>query len=682
MPDYYHVPALLLIMLLLPAFGYLFLRSRNTRTLLWFLGFLLGACQMLLHYKFGWWDLSSESRPWVMAAALSCGLASSALFFGSLSPLRFRLGKVQVLYVIPFTLPLLAYAVLYAGVFKSVAPSGPLFLIFPGLGVISLVVGLFWGRAKGALPFWTGSIVCAIFGAVALWMCFRMGLIRPVILVETGNHFITLILLVFVYRRLSPGVVLSAMGFTAWSLSSLELLPWVGLHPSLELNLIHIIVMGKVVAAVGMILLALEDELATNKASRDREHRARLELAAYTNLILSRRRVEDFDLQANEICQTVVDHSRFAQAALLLLQSSGLYRVAGAAGFSAATVKALNSLAARIPVADFLPPGSAPPAVGDSHTVRVDLEPWLQPGDDLKRLRFTSALAVPMNGRSATEGALILAEMRNSQPHCADPLRADDLLPIETLTTRLQAGRSQTVMLEKLIDSEKFAGLGQLAGNVTQQLNNPLTVILGYASLLEEASGLAPVERKGVEAILSEARRMRSILESLTRVAQSQGDRLSAVSVPELLADLEQLHRSEFLHHAVEFHINIAPSLPRALCRPQQVRQAILHCLQFAFEAVESPNRGPATSLPEGKSIRLEATAEGNHVQILVGHSGAAFLHPDRAFDPFVPAQAAGETTGLGLSLCATILRDNHGRASAVNLEPRGAAIILELQVA
>jgi signal transduction histidine kinase len=119
----------------------------------------------------------------------------------------------------------------------------------------------------------------------------------------------------------------------------------------------------------------------------------------------------------------------------------------------------------------------------------VDLTPWLNPGDDLKRLRFTRALAVPMMGRAVTEGALLLAgmratwDLRYSNP---DPLRADDLLPIEMLTARLQATRSQTMMFEKLIDSEKFAGLGQLAANVTHHLNNPLTVILGYASLLEE----------------------------------------------------------------------------------------------------------------------------------------------------------------------------------------------------
>ena len=62
------------------------------------------------------------------------------------------------------------------------------------------------------------------------------------------------------------------------------------------------------------------------------------------------------------------------------------------------------------------------------------------------------------------------------------------------LAARLQATRSQTRMFEKLIDSEKFASLGQLASNVTQQLNNPLTVILGYASLLEET---APRARAG-----------------------------------------------------------------------------------------------------------------------------------------------------------------------------------------
>ena len=69
-------------------------------------------------------------------------------------------------------------------------------------------------------------------------------------------------------------------------------------------------------------------------------------------------------------------------------------------------------------------------------------------------------------------------------------------------------------------------------------------------------------------------------------------------------------------------------------------------------------------------------------MQILIAHSGPGFLDPERVFDSFVPSQASGEIAGLGLSLCASILRDNNGHATAVNLESGGAAILLKLRAA
>jgi signal transduction histidine kinase len=241
-----------------------------------------------------------------------------------------------------------------------------------------------------------------------------------------------------------------------------------------------------------------------------------------------------------------------------------------------------------------------------------------------------------MAGRSVTEGALFLGGMRNPpaanqatafSDRRASPLSADDLLPLEMLTARLQAKRSQTIMLEKLIDAEKFAGLGQLAGNVTQQLNNPLTVILGYASLLDETANLDPQERKGIESILTEARSMRTTLESLTRISRHQSDQLETVSVAELLADMEELHRPEFLHRSIDFRMNVAPFLPKVLCRAQPLRQAVLHCLQFAIEAVESQEPASGRAVDSGsspaKSIRLEATSEGH-----VGPDSCCSLRP------------------------------------------------------
>jgi signal transduction histidine kinase len=688
MPETYHVPALVLTALLLPAFGYLYLRFRDTRTLLWFLGFLFVIFRMVQRYNLLPWDTAGAAHPWWIAASQASILLSSVLFLASLSLQRLRLGSFRVLYVIPFTIPLVIYSVVYDGIYRGVSPQGPIFFVFPALLAISLLVACFWASVEPSTPIWLGLPVCLVIGTVGLWVCFAKGGEWPLLFVESAVHLLTAALLISVYRRYSPGVFLSGLGFVAWSLFTIDLLPMVHAYPVFDINLGRVVVMGKVVAALGMILLALEDQLAVNQAAQLRERRARKEIEAYTALNLSRRRVEDFDSQGDELCQTVVEHSRFSQA-VLVFQSAGRYRLVGAAGLDAATAMALERLVARIPVGEFLEPGSSPSVVDHSQTVHLDLTPWLLPGDDLKRLNFTAALAVPMAGRADrphAEGALLLAGVRKLSGNLPGPfrnqLRDDDLMPVEMLTARLQAARSQTTMLEKLIDSEKFAGLGQLAANVTQQLNNPLTVILGYASLLDETSSLNAHDRKGVDAILTEARRMRTTLESLTRISRHHSDQLAAVSVPELLADMEELHRPEFVQRSIDFRLSIAPSLPRVLCHAQQLRHAVLHCLQFAIEAVDSPGLVLAQSAPETKTIRLEATSEGNLVQILVAHSGPGFLHPDRAFDPYATSQLNGDTVGLGLSLCATIVRDHNGRASAVNFEPRGAAIILELQAA
>src|SRR6516164_6082834 len=125
MPDSYQLPALVLTLLLLPAFFQLYLRFRNTRTLLWLLGFLFACVHMLQHYKLGSWDYSDPlAYPWLAAIGETAILLSAALFLASLTPLAFRIGRVRILYVVPFTIPLIIYAFLIYGVYHGVTPGG------------------------------------------------------------------------------------------------------------------------------------------------------------------------------------------------------------------------------------------------------------------------------------------------------------------------------------------------------------------------------------------------------------------------------------------------------------------------------------------------------------------------------------------------------------------------------
>jgi signal transduction histidine kinase len=672
MPDSYHFPALVLTVLLLPAFFQLYLRFRDTRTLLWFLGFLFASIRMLQFYNLGWWNYSDATvHPWIASIGQASILVSSGLFLASLSPLGFRIGRIRILYAVPFTIPLVAYAFLFYGVYGGKSPAGLSFLMFPALGALSLLAGCAWAFSYRGLSRAISLVLCITLGAAFLWVCVRVGGVWPLTFVECAIHSVTAILVFYVFRRISAGTILASLGFLAWSLNVGQTLPFFH-HGEPTIWAVRAIAMSKVLAAIGMILLTLEDQLAANQEGQLRERHAREEMEAYGRLDLARRRVDDFDSQASLICQSIVTNSRFKQAALILLQNTGHYRLSGAAGFDDATMNALEALAARIPVAGFLDPDSSPAAVDHSAALSLDLTPFLVPGDDLTRLKLTTVHAIPLRGRNSAEGAIFLTGIENP----AEPINAVDLLPLEVLASRLQSVRGQTMMLEKLVEAEKFVGLGQLAGNVTRQLNNPLTVILGYASLLDETEDLNPQAHKAIEAILNEARHMRLTLESLARMSRPQGDQVAAISVTELLNDLEQLHRSEFVQRSIDFRVHIAPALPRILGNAQQVRQAVLYCLQFAMDAVEK------LDTTHERTVRLEAIAENNQVHILVAHSGAKFLVPARAFDPFIPEPASDNSTSLGLSMCASIIRENNGKASAMNFEPRGAGILLELQAA
>jgi hypothetical protein len=431
MPDYYHGPALVLTALLLPAFGFLYFRTRELRTLLWFLGFFFALISMGLLYPVGQARFILYPSPWIAAIGQSSLQISSALFLGSLSPLKFRFGRFSILFVIPYALPLVAASILLYGVFPTSKLSGPLFFIFPVLVAISFGAGMIWGTQKGSVPEWFGVTFSGVLGCAALWVCNVQGPAQSLTFIECVNLQMTVVLIIFVFRRFSPGVLLSALGFTLWSFACMRLLPWVSFHPGFETNLLRVIAMAKVVAALGMIVLALEDELNINQAARERERKARLQLEAYTNLMLTRRRVEDFDHQAPDICELIVKHSRFRQVALLL-QSEGRYKLAGCAGIEVAIAKPLAALAERIKVAGFLAPDVTPPALENGMTRVLDLTPWLVPGDDLESLRFTKVLAVPMWSRNSADGALLLKGIRPSgrpgHEAAEETPNADDLL--------------------------------------------------------------------------------------------------------------------------------------------------------------------------------------------------------------------------------------------------------------
>jgi signal transduction histidine kinase len=671
--DDYQIPVIILLALLMLAFSYLHRRFRSLRTLMWSLGM---GCIEFQAFLAAFAPRLLEGVPvarrtaaafWISASAESAILLGAVLFLASLSPLTFQLGKRRVLFAVPYLIPQLIYVALYYGV--SQHPVAPLAWLYYGLAVWAASAAMIWSLQKGVIPIWLATAVVAfgIFLSVPFFM--HGNVYWPLLVLLSANLMMTALLVIYTYRRLSPGVFLAVGGFLAWSLPPLLLIRPNSLGPHFIPWLEGVMAMGKVVVAMGLILLALEDEVAKNEAAGQRERRVRLELEAYARQAFTARNLDEFDRDSSDLCAMIVEHSRFSRVAMVVRMASGSFKLVGFAGMDGATAAALDALAQRMPV-DCLDIANEP-LVADSSSLSIELTPWLVPGDDLERLHLTKVGVVPMRGPdNSAEGALMLAAPRVP----VDTLRADDLLPLEILAGRLQAARAQAMMLGKLIDSERFAGVGQLANNVAQQLNNPLTVILGYSALLEESIPSGN-DRRGVEAISTEARRMKTMLERLSRFSRLSTERFNAFAIGDLITDVEQLHRTDFLRHSIEFRTVIESNLPEIFGNAHQIRQALLHVIQFAIETVQRVEAN------REKSIRIEAGAVEGMVRITLSHSGAGFPYPDRVFDSFSTGFLGSEATGIGLSLCAAIVREHRGNITAVNYEPTGAGVIMELPI-
>jgi signal transduction histidine kinase len=426
----------------------------------------------------------------------------------------------------------------------------------------------------------------------------------------------------------------------------------------------------KVMTAVGMILIVLEDEVTQNKAAKESDHQARVELERYSQIDLSLLSGVNEEAAYQRVCEDITQVSRFSQALLFLRNIENNFDVIAHAGMDNALVSALGSLGRRVTreQAEVFH-GSENVAVEMGSTLQVDLRPLFEPNDELERLQYLRSYVIPFITRTGTlDGALLLSGLKEPEK----PLQADDVLPLELLVGRLTTMREHNSLVQRVAQSEKLAGLGQLAAGVAHELNNPLTVVLGYSQILEESLEGHPAHGN-LSLIRGEAQRMRQIIESMLRFWRPSPVEHISVSVAEILQDICQLRRAEFNRRHIELLLHLPDDLPPVHGNRNQLQQMFLQVLNNSLDAFD-PNRNG-----QQKTVRIDASRNGGTVKVLISDNGQGFADPKRAFDPFFTTKSPRSGIGMGLSVCYAIVRDHGGEITAHNQHPHGAALVIEL---
>jgi PAS domain S-box-containing protein len=207
---------------------------------------------------------------------------------------------------------------------------------------------------------------------------------------------------------------------------------------------------------------------------------------------------------------------------------------------------------------------------------------------------------------------------------------------------------------QRLISSAKLAALGEMAGGIAHEINNPLAVIHGRAESLKAmaAEGQVDLTKLAYSAnkIEMTATRIAKIVKALRNIARDgEADPFARASVRTILDDAVEICRERFYHHMIDFNLEVVSQGMEVECRAVQISQVVLNLLSNAFDAVkDQPNSW----------VKLSAQSLDGKVEIVVEDSGSgvSFENRDKIFQPFFTTKEPGKGTGLGLSVSKAII--------------------------
>lgn len=217
-----------------------------------------------------------------------------------------------------------------------------------------------------------------------------------------------------------------------------------------------------------------------------------------------------------------------------------------------------------------------------------------------------------------------------------------------------------------LVRSQRLASIGQVAAAVAHELNNPLSVILGYTKLLRAETAANAEELKIID---DEARLCHRIVQELLDLARPH--RLEVGSVDLAVLAREAIERLTDAGALRDRSVRVIADHPVLVAADAgKLRQVIANVVVNAAEA----------TLPAG-TITVDARANGNCATLTVADDGPGVPPEikDQIFEPFVTTKPHG--TGLGLAIAHAIVDAHGGRISIESSPEAGTLVSLQLPV-
>ncbi|MBL8359617.1 MAG: PAS domain S-box protein [Rubrivivax sp.] len=249
---------------------------------------------------------------------------------------------------------------------------------------------------------------------------------------------------------------------------------------------------------------------------------------------------------------------------------------------------------------------------------------------------------------------------------------------INDLSEQLRAAEVIDRQRDALRQSEKLGAMGSLLAGVAHELNNPLSIVLGRAGLLEEKAAGGALAADALS-IREAAERCGRIVRTFLNMARSRPPQRSAVSLNDLAAAAADLMQYGLRTHGITLELQLDPALPAVPADPDQVGQVVLNLVVNAQQALMGSEGARRLVIATGHAARNAGAAPHVWLRVADNGPGVAEALRERIFEPFVTTKPEGLGTGLGLSVSRTISREHGGELVLEAVPGPGASFRLSL---
>ena len=246
---------------------------------------------------------------------------------------------------------------------------------------------------------------------------------------------------------------------------------------------------------------------------------------------------------------------------------------------------------------------------------------------------------------------------------------------LATTLEQLQAEMVERQRLtEELRQVQKMEAVGRLAGGVAHDFNNILAAMIGYTELATHNISASSLAWHQLREVLRAGQRAKTLVQQILTFSRRTEQAHTPVQLPPLVEEALALLRAS-LPSTIEIRQDIDPKVGAVLADPTQLHQVIINLCANAEYAMRQTGgvlavRLEAVEVDTALAVQYPTLHLGPHVRLTVRDTGQG-MPPnvvERIYDPFFTTKAAGEGTGIGLSVVHGIVVKHGG---AITVESR-----------